>query len=181
MGFTKYHLIKVILILVKDESQREILYYENFDMVNLVTPVKYWELDRLLKESQFDERKTQFLVKGFKQGFSLGYQGPFKVKLDSPNLKLNCGDEIDLWNKVMKEVKLKRFAGPFAEVPFEDYIQSPIGLVPKDNGKNTRLIFHLSYPRMANSPSVNANIPEKLCKVKYPDISDAIRLCLSES
>ena len=47
----------------------------------------------------------------------------------------------------MKEVKLKRFAGPFESSPFEDFIQSPVGLVPKDNGKDTRLIFHLSYPR----------------------------------
>ena len=31
----------------------------------------------------------------------------------------------------MKEVKVKRLAGPYEEVPFENYIQSPIGLVPK--------------------------------------------------
>ena len=162
-------------------NSREILCYENLDMTSLVTPVKYKELDKLLRQSKYDPCKSKLLVHGFKHGFSLGYQGPTKVKMKFPNLKLNCGDEVDLWNKVMKEVKLKRFAGPFTDVPFQHYIQSPIGLVPKDNGKNTRLIFHLSYPRVANSPSVNANIPEHLCKVKYPDISDAIRLCLRES
>ena len=88
------------------------------------------------------------------------------------------GDEIDLWNKVMKEVKLKRYAGPFTEIPFEDdYIQSPIGLVPKDNGKDVRLLFYLSYPRSKKSSlSVNANTPKSLCTVKYPDFSDAINL-----
>ena len=91
------------------------------------------------------------------------------------------GDEIDLWNKVMKEVKLKRYAGPFNEIPFEDdFIQSPIGLVPKDQGKDTRLIFHLSYPCLGkNSTSVNANTPKHLCSVTYPDFNQAIKMILS--
>ena len=64
----------------------------------------------------------------------------------------------------MKEVKEERYAGPFEKIPFEHYIQSPIGLVPKDWGKDTRLIFHLSYPRDGKS-SVNANTPSELCSV----------------
>ena len=75
----------------------------------------------------------------------------------------------------MKEVKLKRYAGPFSKPPFKDYIQSPIGLVPKDNGNDTRLIFHLSYPR--DGRSVNSEIPDDLCSVTYPDFQEAIRLC----
>ena len=35
----------------------------------------------------------------------------------------------------MKEVEAKHYAGPFKTIPFENFIQSPIGLVPKDNGK----------------------------------------------
>ena len=80
----------------------------------------------------------------------------------------------------MKEVKAERYAGPFEQIPFEHYIQSQIGLVPKDGGKDTRLIFHLSYPRGANSTSVNANTPRDLYKVKYPDFNEAIQLCLKE-
>ena len=86
----------------------------------------------------------------------------------------------------MKEVKLKWYAGPFESIPaqFEDdYIQSPIGLVPKDNGKDLRLIFHLSYPRVKtgqNSTSVNANTPKEQCRVKYPDFADTILRCLQE-
>ena len=84
----------------------------------------------------------------FTDGFSIGYQCTRPVKQLSPNLKLRIGNEIVLWNKVMKEVKLKRYAGPFEKLPFDDdYIQSPIGLVPKDGGKKCHLIFHLSYPR----------------------------------
>ena len=80
----------------------------------------------------------------------------------------------------MKEVKLKRYTSPFTQIPYEFYIQSPIGLVPKDGGKNTRLIFHLSYPKGKWSSSVNANTPQKYCTVAYPDFSEAIKLCLAQ-
>ena len=56
------------------------------------------------------------------------------------------------------------------------YIQSPIGLVPK--GKNdTRLIFHLSYPRGEKKLSVNACTPRELCSVRYNDFEEAARMC----
>ena len=99
-------------------------------------------------DSGYDAQKTADIVQGFREGFDIGYKGPEDVKLNSPNLKFQqVGNEVILWNKVMKEVKLNRFAGPYKSVPFENYIQSPIGLVPKDDGKDCRLIFHLSYPR----------------------------------
>ena len=124
--------------------------------------------------------KTKYLVNSFTEGFSLGYQGPENVRQESPNLKIRIGDEIELWNKLMKEVELKCYAGPFTNVPFKNYIQSPIGLVPKDGGKSSRLIFHLSYPRDGKKRSVNANTPQHLCKVKYPDFTDAILRCMEE-
>ena len=101
-----------------------------------------------------------------------------KVRRTSPNLKLRIGNETILWNKMMKEVKEKRFAGPFENPPFEHFIQSPVGLVPKDDGKKTRLIFHLSYPRSGDS--VNSLTPHEICKVKYCEFDDAIRRCLEE-
>ena len=60
----------------------------------------------------------------------------------------------------MTEVQAKRYTGPYEKVPYEFFIQSPIGLVPKDKGKKTRLIFHLSYPR--DGDSVNSGIPQKI-------------------
>ena len=90
------------------------------------------------------------------------------------------GSKTELWNKVMKEVKLKRYTGPFNKIPYECYIQSPIGLVPKDNGKKTRLIFHLSYPRDAKDgrKSVNACSPREACTVQYASFDEAIALCM---
>ena len=163
------------------QQSDEILYYENYDMDTVVTPVNVEVLKQLLLESNYCKDETEFLIEGFTNGFSIGYMGKTDVKLKSPNLKLQQSEhEILLWNKVMKEVKLGRYAGPFSDIPFENYIQSPIGLVPKDGGKDMRLIFHLSYPRNSSEKlSVNANTPKEICTVSYPDFSEAIQLCMA--
>ena len=68
-------------------------------------------------------------------------------------------------------------------IPYEYFIQSPIGLVPKDNGKATRLIFHLSYPRTNNKndipTSVNGNTPSELTTINYPDFETAVKMLMS--
>ena len=161
-------------------QEQTVLNYSNYDLDKVITPVDVDAYEQLLKASNYDQAKSEELIQGFRHGFEIGYAGPPDVKLNSPNLKLRVGDEVDLWNKVMKEVKLKRYAGPFEKLPFDSYIQSPIGLVQKDEGKDTRLIFHLSYPRNGKKQSVNANTPTDLCKVKCPDFNEAIASCLLE-
>ena len=152
---------------------------ENRDLDNIITPVKAEQFEQLLNEAQYDSGKTKYLIDGFKQGFSLQYQGPLNnCQREAPNLKLRVGSKVELWNKVMNEVELGRYAGPFEEPPFKSYVQSPIGLVPKDKGKKTRLIFHLSYPR--DGDSVNSGIPKGKCSVQYPSFDEAVNLCLNE-
>ena len=129
--------------------------YENFDLQNVIMPVNADKLNKFLTDSEYDPVKTHFLCDCFRKVFSINYQGPTNVRVISPNLKLWVGDKTQLWKKVMKEVKLKHFTGPFSHSPFDNFIQSPIGLVDKDHGKDTRLIFHLSYPRNGKNVSVN--------------------------
>ena len=141
-----------------------------------MTPVDADRYEELLLASNYNKRDRTFLVDVFRNGFDLGFRGSIKgLRRFAPNLKIRVGSETILWNKVMKEVKNLRYAGPFKEVPFENFIQSPVGLVPKD-GNDTRLIFHLSYPR--NGMSVNSATLRKFCKVVYCDFADAIRKCL---
>ena len=138
-------------------------------------------LNSLLSKSNYDCKKKDYLVNGFTNDFSLNYQGPFlddSCQRKSPNLKLRVGNKTELWNKVMNEVELGRYAGPFEAPPYDSYVQSPIGLVPKDKGKKTRLILHLSYPR--DGDSVNSGIPKEACSVKYPDFEEAVDLCIKE-
>ena len=68
-----------------------ILEYENYDLKNIVTPVRVNEYRTLLQDAGYDRKKMRFLVNGFTNGFSLGYAGPTKVKRYSPNLKLRIG------------------------------------------------------------------------------------------
>ena len=132
-----------------------------------------------MNETDFEEDKKKFVNDGFRHGFSLNYQNSLKgVRRTSKNLHLRVGSATEMWNKVMKEVQLKRVASPFEKVPFEEFIQSPIGLVLKDEGKKTRIIFHLSHPRDGVS-SVNAGIPKEKCSVRYPDFEEAVALCIS--
>ena len=155
----------------------EVLSYSNYDLKNIFTPVKADVFNSLLKQAGYNERKRLFLYRGFSRGFSLQYKGKLqKVQRYALNLRLTVGSPIELWNKVMTEVKAKRYAGPYDKVPYKFFMQSPIGLVPKNKGRKTRLIFHLSYPK--DGDSVNSGIPEKLCKVKYPEFDQAIRMCL---
>ena len=151
------------------------------DLENIITPVDADRLESYLMETKYDTKETKFLVDGFRNGFDLGYRGPEQIQQTSNNLKFTIGDKIELWNKVMKEVKEKRYAGPFKTIPFDNYIQSPIGLVPKDGGKKTRLIFHLSYPRdEEKGTSINRATPSEMCTVKYKEFDQAVKLCIKE-
>ena len=82
------------------------MYAENFDLNTIASPVDADMLNNMLSNARYDPVKTKFLIQGFKEGFSLGYEGDRKIRRKSPNLKFTIGDHIDLWNKVIKEVKL---------------------------------------------------------------------------
>ena len=168
-----------MLLIIQIEQEVAADWFENYNLKDIVTPVNPDKLNELLIEAKFNKRRRLKIVKGFREGFSLGYEGNKEVEKTAPNLPFRIGSPMEMWNKVMKEVQAKRYAGPYEKIPFENYIQSPIGLVPKDGGKKTKLIFHLSYPRSDNS-SVNAGIPKHKCTVHYPLFDEAVRRCLEE-
>ena len=151
----------------------------NSDLENIVTPVKVDVLERLLKQSNYDTQETEYLVNGFRNGFDIHYDGPKDRKDYSENIPFrSVGTAKELWDKLMKEVKLRRYAGPFKHLPFEHFVQSPIGLVPKAGGK-TRLIFHLSYNfPCSGEASINAHTDKRHCRVKYRDLDEAVRIGL---
>ena len=132
-----------------------------------------------MEQSNYDRQESLFLIDGFTNGFDIGYNGSQVRQSTSDNIPFTVGNELDMWEKIMKEVKGKRYAGPFNEIPFENYIQSPIGLVPKA-GNKTRLIFHLSFEfpkEEEGGGSVNGCTPRELCSVTYNGLDDAIKNC----
>ena len=150
------------------------------DWQNIVTPVKIQVLTKMLKEANYNPKHIHHLSQGFTEGFDLGYRGPMKRHDTSDNLPFKIGDPTEMWNKIMKEVQLNRYAVPFESIPSSCYVQSPIGLVPKA-GNKTRLIFHLSYDfknKGGISKSINHHTDAELCSVRYRDLDHAVETCM---
>ena len=155
-------------------------------------PVKVEVLISMLKETNYDETEVEYLKKGFLEGFDIGYKGPQTRQSKARNIPLRIGNEVKLWNKLMKELKAQRVAGLYDNIPYDNYIQSPIGLVPKSgNTEKTRLIFHLSYDfnkkesdvendvvAIEANKSLNFYTPREICTVKYQDLDHAVEQCL---
>ena len=157
-------------------SERKYSNYVNHNLGEIVTPINKDELSYWLQTSGYDKNEAKFLVEGFTNRFDINYNGPVNRKDESKNIPFHTGNKEILWEKIMSEVKERRYSGPFEKPPFENYIQSLLGLVPKANGK-MQLIFHLSYN--IEMKSVNFHIPHELCTVKYNDLDEAVRQTLS--
>ena len=149
----------------------------------MFTPVDTNKFIKLLEVTKYKpSSELKFLKDGFTKGFSIGYTGPTNRRDSAKNILFSVGDKYDLWSELMKEVSERRIAGPFKNIPYSNYIQSPIGLVPKTGGK-TRLIFHLSYDfsEQVELGTLNKFTPKEICTVKYHDLDCAVRLCLKVS
>ena len=75
------------------------MYYSNYDLENVVTPVKIDCLTQLLIQTGYPPPKIDFLEQGFRHGFDIGYQGPQDCQSTSENINFTVGNEIQLWNK----------------------------------------------------------------------------------
>ncbi|XP_078338392.1 uncharacterized protein LOC111105471 [Crassostrea virginica] len=133
------------------------------------TPIKVKPLAVFLKG--YNKELASFLIRGFTFGFNIPYQGPRVFRL-SKNLSSIKGNEIVLHKRISMELQAKRIAGPFDEPPFPNIQVSPLGLVPKKNPGEFRLIHHLSYP---DGNSINCHIPKHFSSVQYQSVDTAIR------
>lgn len=135
----------------------------------VVTPVKVNVLGQFLEG--YDDHLKTFLYEGFKQGFKIQYQGPRQQRFCKNLLSVQQHENI-VAEKLQKEVSHGRIAGPFNFLPFSNLQCSPIGIVPKKEINEFRLIHHLSYP---DGASINDFIPDELCSVSYTTVDDAIK------
>ena len=106
-----------------DVHEQNVPFYSTPDYKDIVTPINVQLFKRLLLEANYDKDKTQKLISGFEHGFNIGYAGPMNRKDESENIPFAVGDAFDMWEKIMKEVSLGRYAGPFTELPFEYFVQ----------------------------------------------------------
>ncbi len=136
-----------------------------------LSPIKVPMLEQLLQYYD-DTTNRDLLLLGFKQGFRLGYTGPRKPQFAEPLTSVKQNPLI-AQRKIQKEIEAGRVAGPFPKPPIPNLKCSPIGIVPKHDPGEYRLIHHLSYPC---GRSVNDGIPEEHCTVTYTSFDEAVAM-----
>ena len=123
-----------------------------------------------------DSEKVNYVLQGLHKGFSLEYHGNFRFRAPK-NLPTAQIDPQLIQEKLAKEVKLGRMLGPFSEPPFPDLMCCPVGLVPKKDTDEMRMIMHLSYPY---GESINDYIDPEKAATQYQQFEDAVQLVIKQ-
>ena len=136
-----------------------------------MTPVNLQQLTIALEG--LDTNIRQYLLEGFSKGFHTGFEGPIPRPIKEHTLRSALQNPTIVLQKINSEIAAGRVLGPYNQPPIQNYISSPIGLVPKKTHNEYRLIHHLSYP---HGKSVNDGIPDQEATVQYTTIDDAIQI-----
>ena len=142
-------------------------------LIEIATPIKVDSLQKAMESVEIEESHKKFLLEGFTQGFRIHFEGDRELVYDMDN-HMGSGtqdSESIMWEKIMKEVRLGRVAGPFEEPPLPNFRVSPLGVVPKGDS-DFRMIFDLSLPK---GVSVNDGIPKEAKTVQYTDYLTLVR------
>ena len=122
----------------------------------------------------YDDVKKRFLYLGLTNGFKLHYRGPIVSRSVANHKSLQ--EKADIFkDKIKKELEKGFTAGPFSSPPFDPFITSPVGLIPKKEAGKYRLILDLSHPK-GELLSVNSFIPREFCWVDYEDFDFVVSL-----
>ena len=112
--FTKFKIVFSIIVdnFLTSKSRSIPLEFSNYDLQNVITPVQIDRMQQLLHESKYDKDETKFIINGLRKGFEIGYRGPRNRRDTARNIpfKEGVGNKEELWEKMMKEVRLKHFA-----------------------------------------------------------------------
>ena len=125
-----------------------------------------------MKELIRGYKKFDYLVQGFLEGFKLGVEGNFQSHSSRNHMSV-LNDPQAAIRKLQQELDAGRLAGPFDSKPFPDFVISPLGLIPKKEAGEFRLIHDLSFPHY---DSVNDHIPKEACRVSYETLDDIVAL-----
>lgn len=112
------------------------------------------------------------MINGFTHGFRLGcISAPSSCVPQNHKSTLDHPDIIE--DYIQTGLNKGRIAGPFSNKPFEQFVVSPLGLVPKGSTGKFRVIHDLSFPK---NQSVNSNIPRENSAVQYDSIDQVVDL-----
>lgn len=146
------------------------------------SPVVTVRLAYLLRESHFNEEEITFLFQGFQRGFDLGLTSNPPPRYSARNLPSafitnGVNGAANIYDHIVVEAAKRRLLGPFRRSPagfkyWRDTVVSPLGQVPKADGK-LRRIFHLSY-----GYGPNACIPQVNKTTVYPSFLEVAHAIL---
>lgn len=120
----------------------------------------------------YDKSLKSYLIDGFTFGFRLGCVGEPVFSLHR-NHNTVYQNKMVVSEKLSKELSLGRISEPSTQIPFYNFVCSPLGLVPKKDPGDFRIIHDLSFPQ---NLSVNSFIPKSNSTVQYDSIENVIQL-----
>ena len=144
--------------------------YIHFRPSDIITPVSPQRLDFYLQG--YNSYLRSYLVNGFQFGFSI-HSLQANNSTSTNNLKSAQSFPSVIHAKIIKELQLGRFSGPYDVSPYDDYVVSPLGVREKKTPGEFRIIHNLSYPY--DDTSVNAAVPRHCATVNYASIADAAK------
>jgi len=139
-------------------------------LASLPTPVNVQKLRQVLKG--YNPIASSLLIAGFSEGFKINFQGTPNVIM-SRNLTSAFEQPQVVDEKLVKEIKEGRIAGPYDFPPLPNMQISPVGVVPKKVKGEFRMIQNLSSPY---GQSINDGIPKEYTSVHYASVDDAVRI-----
>ncbi len=141
------------------------------EMCTIHTPLRWQEWARSLA-SHPDKRFSNYIVRGIRFGFRVGYQYPAQCKKATRNMLSEAWEQEVVREYLANECALGQVLGPF-ECDFLPQVHtSPIGVTPKSTPGKWRLIVDLSSPA---PHSVNDGISKAISSLSYVSVSDAAR------
>ena len=124
----------------------------------------------------YDCRSKTALILGFKSGFRIDSSIDTDPRKGLYENNKYVNDNLSfVQTKLDKEKALGRIADPYQNPPLSNMVFSPLGVVPKNEPGDFRLIHDLSYPK---ENSVNSHIAPEFSSVSFEMLDDCIRIML---
>lgn len=148
----------------------------NFQQARIVVNKK-WNTD--LFEQLLEGYEDQQVVEFAKYGWPIDRDGTVPLPAVSGRNHRGATEFPEAVNEHIKnEIRLQALAGPFEEMPLQNFVCSPINSRPKRNSDKRRIIMDLSWE--PDGPSVNAGISKDYylgqeVRLRYPTVRTMIK------
>ena len=136
------------------------------------TPLRWAEWDRHL-ESHLDQKFREFIVKGIREGFRIGFDYLRKCRASRRNMPSAEERAEVVCEYLLTEVSAGRILGPLDPAKYPQVHTSRFGVIPKSTPGKWRLIVDMFS---LDGVSVNDGIKESLYSLSSVTIMNAVKI-----